>query len=275
MRWTYVCPLFGVAVFACATGQDQFPSPGLNAGNENAGGSASGTGGSSTDGGSSGTFATGGSNASGSSTGGTFNVSGTTSFAGTFSTGGTSAGGTAMGGAGGASGTGGKASGGAGSGGVGGKAGGGAGSGGTGGGGSAQCVGITIPAKSTWKGSALRSSAADPPAKAFDGDNTTRYATGAPQAGDEWLEIDFGKVVTINEITMHTNNNDYFRHYQLRLSNKSQDFNAAILNEADGMTGTITVPLAQAHTGQYLTIRQTGMVTPTWWSLHEVTVDCK
>ena len=48
--------------------------------------------------------------------------------------------------------------------------------------------------------------------------------------------------MTLNEITLHTNNNDYFRHYQLRLSNKSQDFAAAILKEDDGKTGTIVVP---------------------------------
>jgi hypothetical protein len=47
------------------------------------------------------------------------------------------------------------------------------------------------------------------------------------------------------------------------------------LKEGDGMTGTITVSLPQAHSGQYLTIRQTGMVTPTWWSLYEVSVDCQ
>ena len=138
-----------------------------------------------------------------------------------------------------------------------------------------DCAGTTLPAKSMWKATALRSANADQPDKVHDGDNTTRYSSGSPQAGDEWLEIDFGEVVTINEITMHTNNNDYFRHYQLRLSNKSQDFAAAILKEADGMTGTITVPLAQARAGQYLTIRQTGMVSPTWWSLYEVSVACK
>ena len=74
---------------------------------------------------------------------------------------------------------------------------------------------------------------------------------------------------------MHTNNNDYFRHYQLRLSNKTQDFASAVLQEDDGKTGTIVVPLATAHSGRYLTIRQTGVVAPTWWSLHEVSVACE
>jgi hypothetical protein len=270
MKWTHVCPLLGVALFACATGENEFPGPlGLGTGGDAAGGSTDG--GSSSAAGVGGSFVKGGSSAggmAGMSTAGTFGFSGATSFAGTFSSAGTAtAGGSGAGGAGGA---GGKASGGAG--GTGGQAS--SGAGGTGGGATTQCAGSTIPAKNTWRASASPDDG-DPPDNVHDGDNTTRYASGHAQNGEEWLEVNFGKVVTINEITMHTNNNDYFRHYQLRLSSKSQDFAAAILKEDDGKTGTIVVPLAQTHAGQYLTIRQTGMVSPTWWSLYEVSVACK
>src|SRR5882724_4479938 len=267
MRWTYVCPLLGIALLACATEENDFPSPSeLTTGDDNAGASAgagfSGGGGSSSvGGGSSGSFATGGVVAtSGAGTGGTFGSGGSASFGGTFSTSGSGTGGAPSGGGGG----GGKASGGSG-----GKA-----SGGAGGGGNAQCGG-SIPAKTTWKGSALPEANDAPPSNVFDGDDTTRFTTGQPQMGGEWLEIDFGASVTINQITMHTNNNDYFRHYQLRLSNTANDAAAAILKEGDGMTGSITVTLPQTHSGRFLNIRQAGMVTPTWWSLHEVSVACK
>jgi len=266
----------GIALLACATEENDFPSPSeLTTGDDNAGASAgagfSGGGGSSSvGGGSSGSFATGGVVAtSGAGTGGTFGSGGSASFGGTFSTSGGGTGGAPSGGGGG------KASGGTG--GVGGKASGGSGgkaSGGAGGGGNAQCGG-SIPAKTTWKGSALPEANDAPPSNVFDGDDTTRFTTGQPQMGGEWLEIDFGASVTINQITMHTNNNDYFRHYQLRLSNTANDAAAAILKEDDGMTGTITVTLPQTHSGRFLNIRQAGMVTPTWWSLHEVSVACK
>jgi hypothetical protein len=272
MKWTQVCPLLGVVLFACATGENQNPDAiGLGTAGNDADGNTAGT--------ARGVTAQGGPATSGSSTGGTFTFSGTSSFAGTFATAGTAAGGTGTGGtaAGGAGGSGGKASGGAA--GSGGKASGGAaGSGGSGGGGNAMCAGTTVPAKTTWKGTASMSDNAYPPAKVFDGDNGTRWSTGTKQVGGEWLQIDFGTVVTLNEITMHTNNDDYFRHYQVRLSNTSQDFAAPILKEADGVTGTIVVPLAAAKAGQYLTIRQTGMVAAgeiAWWSLHEVSVACK
>jgi len=279
MKWTQVCPLLGVVLFACATGENQSPEAlGFGTAGSDANGgtdASSGRGGSGHAGTASGGMGQGGSSTSGSSSGGSFAFSGTSSFAGTFATAGTATGGAASGGTatGGASGAGGKASGGAA-----GSGGGAAGSGGSGGGGNAMCAGTTVPAKTTWSATASMSDNAYPPAKVFDGDNGTRWSTGTKQVGGEWIQIDFGAVVTLDEITMHTNNDDYFRHYQVRLSNTSQDFAAPILKEADGVTGTIVVPLAAAKAGRYLTIRQTGMVAAgeiAWWSLHEVSVACK
>lgn len=281
-RWTYVCPLLGAALFSCAVEENDFPAPsplsatddgganGASAGT-NVGGAHAGVSGSMTanEGGHGGTFSNGGTLANGGSpaNGGTFGVSGTSSFGGTFASGGT------LGQAGSSAGAGGGGAGGAGGSGSAGKANGGAA--GTGGSGSsAACNGVKVPAKSSWKATALRAAAGDPPERAIDGDNATRFSTGAAQAGDEWLQIDFGASVTLNEVRMLTANDDYFRHYQLRLSDKSQDFGAAILKEGDGMTGTVMVSLPQTHKGRYLSIRQTGKVMPAWWSLFEVDVDC-
>ncbi|HEX2875093.1 MAG TPA: discoidin domain-containing protein [Polyangiaceae bacterium] len=286
-KWTQVCPLLGVVLIACATGETESPNPlGLgSAGNDGTAGSAEPTAGTGTGGSAVGTAGSseGGSATSGTGTGGSFTFSGTSSFAGSFGTAGTGTAGTATGGAagtasggtGGASaGAGGKASGGAG-----GKASGGTGgTAGAGGGGNAMCAGTTLPAKGTWTATASASDPAYLPPKVLDGDNGTRWATGTKQVGGEWLQIDFGAIVTVNEITLHTNNGDFFRHYEVRMSNTSQDFAAPILKEADGVTGTIVIPLAQAKAGQYLTIRQTGMVAAgetAWWSLHEVNVACK
>ena len=62
------------------------------------------------------------------------------------------------------------------------------------------------------------------------------------------------------------------------LSNTSQDFAAPVIESADGVTGSIVVPVVPAKTGQYLTVRQTGADAVgdiAWWSLHEVSIACK
>jgi hypothetical protein len=265
---SYVYPLLCVTLFACATQVDEFTPEALSTAGDSGGGALGGGGIASTSGGTGGNpFANGGAGHSGSSMGGGFSFSGTASFAGTFASGGMPGGGNSASGAGGSAG---KANGGAA-----GKASGGMGGGGAGGAGTTQCSGVTVPAKNKWKATALRASAGDPPERAIDGDNATRFSTGAAQMGDEWLQIDFGTSVTLNEVTLTTGNDDYFRHYQVRLSTKSEDFAAAILKEGDGATGTITLSLPQTHKGQYLTIRQTGKASPAWWSLFEVSVACK
>lgn len=290
MRWTQVCPLVGATLLACASEENQYPDPsglmaeGGSSGSATAGGGNAASGSSNAGSSNAGSSSASGGSTSGSSAGGSGGSGGTFTSGGTFMNGGSGSGGTFStggGGAGGSSaGTGGTMAGGGGAGGnagAGGKpAGGAGGGGGTGGTGVSQCTGVVIPPKTSWQGSALRATDNDPPSKAFDGDNTTRFATGSAQMGDEWLQIDFGEVVTLNQVLLHTNNNDYFRHFELRLSNTSQDFNVAALAEADGMAGTMTVDLPKARAGRYLTIRQTGTVTgTTWWSLHEVTVACK
>jgi F5/8 type C domain len=294
MRCVDVCPLLGIALVACATQVDDFPPSGLTVAGSSGSEPASIAG-------SSGNIAVAGSNtASGSNSaggGGGFGTAGTASAAGTLGTGGTGTAGNATGGVsgagaggGGSGGEGGKANGGGGSGGkanggagVGGKADGGSGgggaggkaNGGAGGGPNPQCAGVVIPAKNKWIGSAMPVAAGDPVVRAFDGDVATRFSTGIEQKGGEWLQIDFGSSVTIDQVTLHTTGDDYFRHYELRLANTSKDFDVAPLKDDDGKAGDVTVTLPQVKKGQFLTIRQTGKTPDNWWSLYEVNVDCK
>lgn len=270
-----MCPLLGVALFACATENNDFPqgqplqTDGGSAGSGGDGAAGASAGSNNPSGGAG--AGHGGAPQAGGSNGGAPSFSGTGSSSGAFTTGG--AGGLDTGGAGG---VGGKAMGGnAGMAGMGGKAmGGNAGMAGAGGAPPNQCTGIVIPAKTKWTGSAMPMAKADLPAQAFDGDNGTRFTSGTAQAGGEWLEIDFHEVVTLNEIKLFTNNADFFAHYELRLSNASQDFAIKTLATGDGKQGLITVPVVPAAAGRYLTIRQTGKDPDHWWSLHEVSIAC-
>jgi len=191
---------------------------------------------------------------------------------------------TATGGTGGSVTNGGKA----GAGGSGGKAGAGGSSGSGGTGGSAPvvaCADHPVPVdKTTWKATASSYSIGDgteadglfnPPSHMLDGSYTERWSSGKAQSGDEWIQIDFGVVVTITDLTLNPGNDagDYPRSYAVRISNKSEDFAVASKSSGTGMPGTTFVHFNAPITGRYLTVRQTGLTGP-WWTVAEVLVGC-
>lgn len=275
-----------VALGACATyyedpRHDQQGSGGSAAmGGADAAGS-SGTAGSSTVGGagSGGVVGTAGS-AAGTEMGGSAG-SGDSGAAGS---GGGGAGGNAGGGAGGSAGSsagGGGKGGSGGSGGSGGGAGGSAGAAGSGGsgGGPAQphCSDHPLSAKSKWVVTASSSDGPAPPAQAVDGDLGTRWSTGKEQMGGEWLQIDFGAVVSLTRVTLVLGSsvNDYPRKYATRFSSSSQDTAAPVLASGMGAASTDTVMnFPKGSSGRYVLISQSGTAPALWWSVAEVLAAC-
>ncbi len=111
---------------------------------------------------------------------------------------------------------------------------------------------------------------------AFDASLTTRYSTGTKMIGGEWLQIDFTTKGTVDEVTILTSNGDYGRHLKIRMSNTSQDMNAPVLAEADGLMGLQTFDLMPT-TARFILIQQTGMqsIDMAWWSVYDVNAYCK
>lgn len=174
----------------------------------------------------------------------------------------------------------------AGAGGTGGSAGA-SGSGGSAGGTSVvMCADHVLPAKSTWIATASSSSVGNgteadglynPPAHMLDGSYTERWSSGHAQAGDEWIQIDLGAISTITDLTLNPGNDagDYPRSYAVRVSNKSEDFAAAIKSSGVGMPGTTFVHFNTPAVGRYITVRQTnGTAGNPWWTIAEVLVGC-
>jgi F5/8 type C domain len=216
-------------------------------------GGSPGTGGSGGDAGAAGNSSVGG----GAGTGGTANTGGRAGIGGTGGTGGTAG----TGGAAGAGGTGGNA--------------GTSGSGGTGGkadGGTAVCNRV-ISVKSSWVATAAFNG--DTALFAVDADVSTRYTSARAQAGDEWLQVDFGATATVNRVTLDTSSpNDYPAHWQVRLTDTSLNLSAPIVIEGDGTAPNIVIQFPAPISGRYLLISQTGAKTPSWWSVHDLNVFC-
>ncbi len=234
----------------------------ISSGGAGTGGTA-GKGGTTASGGMSGTAGTSGS----AGTGGTAGTAGTSGSAGAGNTAGTS----------GTAGTAGTAGGTSGSAGTGGSAGT-AGSGGSAGGAVGPlCSDHVISAKSAWVASASSFHTGEPASLLID-NTTARWSTGAAQAGTEWLQIDFGAVVTLRSINLQqglgADANDYPRGYAVIVSNTTKDLTGTVRATGVGNnSASTTITLTGVFSGRYLLIKQTG-TSLSWWSVEEVEVSC-
>jgi hypothetical protein len=106
---------------------------------------------------------------------------------------------------------------------------------------------------------------------------TTRWSTGKDQAGGEWLQLDFGAVVTLTRLTLvlGANINDFPRGYATRFSNTPMNGAAPVRVSGAGAAGVDTVMNFPAGTsGRYVLINQTGSVSGLWWSVAELQAEC-
>lgn len=199
------------------------------------------------------------------------------------SDGGEAGGGSSSGGRGGTTATGGASGGkggsGSGSGGLGGTGGatGSAGSGTAGGAAIPACSDHPLKARSAWIASASHSDSASSgiPANLLDG-KITRWSSGKPQTGDEWLQIDFGAVATINHVNLQQGDdtNDYPRAYAVIVSNTPKDTSGTVRVSGSGKSGVSTAILLPAlASGRYLLIKQSSS-SLSWWSAEEIEVSC-
>ena len=116
----------------------------------------------------------------------------------------------------------------------------------------------------------------------FDGDADTRWLTGRPQAGDEWIRIVFDRPRDVSGVELQTASRsfgDYPR--ELAIDSRGEDgvsstlFHSPMLVPfgralaAGGPQAAIGVSLPPNRTGT-LTIRQTGRTRRWFWSVHEL-----
>lgn len=116
----------------------------------------------------------------------------------------------------------------------------------------------------------------NPPENTLDGNLSTRWSSGKPQAGDEWFQIDFGRTVTVSSLVLDMGEDadvqsylDYARAYSVSVSDSSEDLSADSLAEGEGAAPITEISLQGGALGRYLLVRQTGQSTD-WWSIHEL-----
>jgi len=137
----------------------------------------------------------------------------------------------------------------------------------------AICRDRPIPVKSSWLATSSINTQTAP--LAIDADVTTRFTTGRAQAGDEWLEVNFGATAAIDQVTLDTSSsNDYPAHWQVRVTATSLNLLAPVVIEGDGSARNIVITFPVPVSGQYLLISQTGVNPNNWWSVHDLNVGC-
>lgn len=119
---------------------------------------------------------------------------------------------------------------------------------------------------------------------AFDGDGDTRWLTGRPQNGDEWITVQFDRPRDVSRIELQTASRsfgDYPR--ELLVESTREDGARSVLYQArmlvpygralaqGGPQPAIVVSLPSNRT-RTLTIRQTGRTRRWFWSVHELAV---
>jgi hypothetical protein len=133
-----------------------------------------------------------------------------------------------------------------------------------------------ITATSTWVPS-VSSHSSDSAASNLTDNSATRWTSGKPQAGDEWLQIDFGAVVNLRRINLQQGTdsaNDYPRSYAVYVSNSALDSSGPVRASGTGTSGvTTTILLSSVASGRYLYLKQLG-TSLSWWSIEELEVTC-
>ena len=126
------------------------------------------------------------------------------------------------------------------------------------------------------------SDGADRAALLFDGDPDTRWLTGRPQSGDEWIRITFDRPCDVSRLELQVTSRS-FGDYPRELTIDALDargvtttlfhapmlvpFGRALATGSAQPALTVSLPSNRTRT---LTIRQTGRARRWFWSVHEL-----
>lgn len=109
---------------------------------------------------------------------------------------------------------------------------------------------------------------------AFDGNKDSRWASGAPQKGGEWFQLDLGREYKVSKVVLDVaGSQDFPRGYQVFVSSDEQNWGDPVAQ------GSGTAPLTEiafnAKNGKFVKIVQTGSDPQCWWGINEMTVETR
>jgi hypothetical protein len=107
---------------------------------------------------------------------------------------------------------------------------------------------------------------------AIDGDLSTRYSSGAAQAGPESVTVTFPSTITGSGLWVYTTADDGPAMYLVEVSADGTNF-TGLMPPASGVgSNDLTVMFAAPVQMRALRITQTGSKPLSWWSINEMNV---
>lgn len=110
---------------------------------------------------------------------------------------------------------------------------------------------------------------------AVDGQEATRWDTGAPQAGGEWLLLDLGEVKDIAALILDTQGSpsDFARGVRIEGSLDGKSF-TPIMTVVDAPATDLQIfPFPAPARYRFFRVTQTGFAESRYWSVHEARVE--
>ncbi|GAB3741713.1 discoidin domain-containing protein [Microlunatus parietis] len=124
----------------------------------------------------------------------------------------------------------------------------------------------SLPRKG-WRATASHTEQDGAAARMLDGDQATRWSSGAGQSPGEWVRLDFGTERTFDQVRLSVGANvgDYVRAYRLETSADGETWTPVARGR--GSTGTMIIPLPRTTT-RHLRLVSEGS-SGSWWSITE------
>lgn len=138
-------------------------------------------------------------------------------------------------------------------------------------------LGSCDPAR--WTITATSSYAVNPPKYLNDGLPPTRWSSGAPQSPGQYVQIDFGGYVLLEEIHFDssfttTDRADYARAFDVLASDDGATFNQTITSKSFAQDpGPVTSATFAPYATRAIRVALTATSTA-WWTAHEIGAKC-
>jgi glucosylceramidase len=131
-------------------------------------------------------------------------------------------------------------------------------------------TGETARSRDGWQATASSSSSDDPPAKAIDGDASTRWSLGHGMQPGDWFQLDLGSTQTFDQLVVDTtaSSGDFVRQYEVYTSDDGTTWGKPI---AAGPGSTVTRILLPKSAARYIRVVNKAS-SGSWWSIHDVSV---